>query len=136
MEKCCWFNSARVSSNRYKHECGTAITPSLGARTTAFVVGNGGAITITASPPITTTGMIVGQELKICGTDNTNTVTYNNSVNLVLTGSATLEKTSVLILCMLGQMGPICHGLKQGEASNEKDYIITIATDNGGACTI
>ena len=84
---------------------GTAITPALGSKTVAFVVGNGGAITITASPPITTTGMIVGQELKICGTSNTNTVTYNNSVNLVLNGSATLGKDQCLNLMYAGTDG-------------------------------
>ncbi|HNJ38411.1 MAG TPA: hypothetical protein PL071_10410 [Nitrosomonas sp.] len=83
----------------------TAITPALGVKSVAFVVGNGGAVTITASPPITTTGMIVGQELKICGTDNTNTVTYNNSVNLVLTGSATLGKDQCLDLMYAGTDG-------------------------------
>jgi len=83
----------------------TAITPALGVKSVAFVVGNGGAVTITASPPITTTGMIVGQELKICGTDNTNTVTYNNSVNLVLTGSATLGKDQCLNLMYAGTDG-------------------------------
>ena len=83
----------------------TAITPALGVKSVVFVVGNGGAVTITASPPITTTGMIVGQELKICGTDNTNTVTYNNSVNLVLTGSATLGKDQCLDLMYAGTDG-------------------------------
>jgi len=95
---------------------GTAITPSLGARTTAFVVGNGGAITITASPPITTTGMIVGQELRVCGTSNTNTVTYNNSVNLVLTGSATLGKDQCLDLMYAGTDGTNLSWIETGRS--------------------
>lgn len=105
MEKCCGFNSARLSSNRDKHECWYGNYTGLGSKTVAFVVGNGGAITITASPPITTTGMIVGQELRVCGTSNTNTVTYNNSVNLVLNGSATLGKDQCLNLMYAGTDG-------------------------------
>lgn len=95
---------------------GTAITPALGSKTVAFVVGNGGAVTITASPPITTTGMIVGQELKICGTDNTNTVTYNNSVNLVLTGSATLGKDQCLDLMYAGTDGTNLSWIETGRS--------------------
>lgn len=95
---------------------GTAITPALGSKTVAFVVGNGGAITITASPPITTTGMIVGQELRVCGTDNTNTVTYNNSVNLVLTGSATLGKDQCLDLMYAGTDGTNLSWIETGRS--------------------
>ncbi len=95
---------------------GTAITPALGSKTVAFVVGNGGAITITASPPITTTGMIVGQELKICGTSNTNTVTYNNSVNLVLNGSATLGKDQCLNLMYAGTDGTNLSWIETGRS--------------------
>jgi len=105
---------------------GTAITPALGSKTVAFVVGNGGAITITASPPITTTGMIVGQELKICGTSNTNTVTYNNSVNLVLNGSATLGKDQCLNLMYAGTDGTNLSWIETGRNSNA--IIITIRT--------
>ena len=94
----------------------TAITPALGVKSVAFVVGNGGAVTITASPPITTTGMIVGQELKICGTDNTNTVTYNNSVNLVLTGSATLGKDQCLDLMYAGTDGANLSWIETGRS--------------------
>jgi hypothetical protein len=95
---------------------GTAITPALGSKTVAFVVGNGGAITITASPPITTTGMIVGQELRVCGTSNTNTVTYNNSVNLVLTGSATLGKDQCLDLMFSGTDGTNLSWIETGRS--------------------
>lgn len=94
----------------------TAITPALGVKSVVFVVGNGGAVTITASPPITTTGMIVGQELKICGTDNTNTVTYNNSVNLVLTGSATLGKDQCLDLMYAGTDGTNLSWIETGRS--------------------
>lgn len=84
---------------------GTAITPVAGSNTVAFVVGNGGPITITASPPVVVSGMNAGQELKICGTSNTNTVTYTNSVNLVLNGSATLGKDQCLNLLYAGSDG-------------------------------
>lgn len=94
----------------------TAITPALGVKSVVFVVGNGGAVTITASPPITTTGMIVGQELKICGTDNTNTVTYTNSVNLVLTGSATLGKDQCLDLMFAGTDGTNLSWIETGRS--------------------
>ena len=94
----------------------TAITPALGVKSVVFVVGNGGAITITASPPITTTGMIVGQELKICGTSNTNTVTYNNSVNLVLNGSATLGKDQCLDLMYAGTDGTNLSWIETGRS--------------------
>lgn len=84
---------------------GTAITPVAGSNTVAFVVGNGGPITITASPPVVVSGMGAGQELKICGTSNTNTVTYTNGVNLVLNGSATLGKDQCLNLLYAGSDG-------------------------------
>lgn len=84
---------------------GTAITPVAGSNTVAFVVGNGGPITITASPPVVVSGMGAGQELKICGTSNINTVTYTNGVNLVLNGSATLGKDQCLNLLYAGSDG-------------------------------
>lgn len=83
----------------------TAITPALNKKTIVWVVGNGGPVTITASPPITTTNMTVGQELKICGTSNANTVTYTNSASLVLNGSATLGKDQCLNLLYAGTDG-------------------------------
>lgn len=57
-----------------------------------FLVGNGGAVTITASPPIAVTGLTTGQKLRLCGTSDTNTVQYDPGVNLVLNGSAILAK--------------------------------------------
>lgn len=84
---------------------GTAITPTPGSNLIAFVVGNGGPVTITASPPVTVFGMNAGQELKICGTSNINTVTYTNSVALVLNGTATLGKDQCLNLLYAGSDG-------------------------------
>lgn len=112
-------NNSAVQGSRQtgtSMSAGTAITPALGVKTVAFVVGNGGAVTITASPPIVTTGMIVGQELKICGTDNTNTVTYTNSVNLVLTGSATLGKDQCLDLMFAGTDGANLSWIETGRS--------------------
>lgn len=50
-----------------------------------FVVGNGGAVTVTANPQISV-GTIVGQELRLIGTDDTNTVTIADGTGLSLNG--------------------------------------------------
>lgn len=84
---------------------GTAITPAIGQTTTAFIVGNGGAITVTASPPITVTSMVAGQELRLCGTSDTNTVSYTSSVNLVLNGDVTLGKDQCITFIYAGSDG-------------------------------
>ena len=68
---------------------GTAITMRYGGET---VTGNGGPVTITATPSLTA-GFFDGQEVTIVGGDNTNTVTIQDGSVLsgsgvVLTGSA------------------------------------------------
>lgn len=84
----------------------TTITPSVNVNTVQYVAGNSGPVTVTASPPIATTNMVVGQKLRIVGTSDTNTVTYNNSVNLVLPrGSATLGKDMSIDLQYMGTDG-------------------------------
>lgn len=84
---------------------GTTVTPTLDKDTTVFVAGNAGPVTVTATPPVETTGMTIGQMLKIIGTDDTNTVTYDATNNLVLNGSCTLAKDDVLTLMYAGTDG-------------------------------
>ncbi len=84
---------------------GTAITPTIGQETLSFVVGNGGPVTVTATPPVTTSGMTIGQKLRIVGTSDANPVTYNPGVNLVLNGSVTLAKDQSVDLQYMGTDG-------------------------------
>ncbi len=85
---------------------GTAITPTINQESHVYVVGNGGAIEITAVTPVVTTSMVVGQKLRIIGTSDTNTVKYNPGVNLVLTrGPAELGKDQCLDLMYAGTDG-------------------------------
>lgn len=58
-----------------------------------FVKGSGGPITVTANPQIEA-GTIVGQELLLQGTDNTNTLTISNGTGLVLNGACVLASGS------------------------------------------
>lgn len=83
----------------------TAITATVNVDNTIFVVGNGGPVVVTATTPFVTTNMTVGQEMSVCGTSNTNTVTYNNGNNLVLTGTATLGKDMCIKLFYAGSDG-------------------------------
>lgn len=83
----------------------TQIVPVAGAENVVFIVGNAGPVISTASPPVDTTSMVIGQKLKIIGTDDDNTVTYDSSVNFVLNGSYTLAKDYVLELMFLGSDG-------------------------------
>jgi hypothetical protein len=48
------------------------------------IVSSGGAVTVTADPPITTTGVSDGQELVLMGTSNTDTVKFTNGSSLSL----------------------------------------------------
>lgn len=54
---------------------------SIGYVNIAFIVGNGGAVTVTATPSITA-GTAVGQVLYVLGTSNTNTVTLQDEAGL------------------------------------------------------
>jgi hypothetical protein len=67
-----------------------------------WVVGNGGAVTVTATPSITVC-TADGQQLKVHGTDNTNTVTLQDEAGLSgskleLNGNATLGLNQTLTL--------------------------------------
>lgn len=83
----------------------TQIVPIADADNIVFIEGNGGPIISTASPAVDTTSMVIGQKLKIIGTDDDNTVTYDSSVNFVLNGSYTLAKDYVLELMFMGSDG-------------------------------
>ena len=84
----------------------TQITPVAGSDSEVFVAGNGGAVIVTAGTPIVTTGMVIGQLADIIGTSDTNTVTYDNGNNLVLTrGEAVLGKDNILTIKYLGSDG-------------------------------
>ncbi len=95
----------------------TTITPGVGTDTTCFVVGNGGAVTITAGTPIVMTNMVVGQVLKIAGTSDTNTVTFDSGNNLVLNGSCTLAKDQVLTLMYAGSDGTNSAWIEQSRSA-------------------
>jgi hypothetical protein len=62
-----------------------------------FVEGDGGPIDISAADQILD-GSVVGQELKIVGQDNVNTVQFDDGNNLSLNGSAILGFNDVLSL--------------------------------------
>lgn len=76
---------------------GTGITFTAGTqRNVIFIQGSGGAVTVSASPPIQA-GTISGQEIILVGRSDTNTVTFNNSAsNLELNGDITMGAGSVL----------------------------------------
>jgi hypothetical protein len=69
-----------------------------------FVAGSGGAVTVSASPPIEA-HTVVGAKMKVCGTSDTNTVLLNNGNNLVLNGVALLGKDDCLNLMWAGTDG-------------------------------
>lgn len=71
----------------------------------AFVVGNGGPITISNSIPVSTAGLTVGQMMDIVGTSDSSTVTFQSGNSLYLNGDATLKKDSVLMLKYMGSDG-------------------------------
>jgi len=58
---------------------------SIGYTNYVWVAGNGGAVTVTATPSVTACASD-GQELVIIGTDNTNTVTLQDQSNLASSG--------------------------------------------------
>lgn len=67
-----------------------------------WVVGNGGAVTVTKTPSVTAC-TADGQELKIIGTSDTNTVTIQDQSNLAssglsLNGNALLKKDDTITL--------------------------------------
>ena len=48
----------------------------------AYIKGNGGAVVVTALPSISTAGLVVGTQLLVLGTDDTNTVTFQTDTDL------------------------------------------------------
>lgn len=84
---------------------GTQISPTSGQNNLVFVAGNGGAVTVTASPPIVTSSIAVGTSVRVCGTSDTNTVTYTSGTSLVLNGDAILGKDDCLSVDYMGSDG-------------------------------
>jgi len=83
----------------------TQITPTVGKDTDIFIVGNAGPVTSTATSPLVTTSMIVGQIATIIGTSDTNTVTYVSTNTFVLNGTCTLGKDQSLRMKYMGSDG-------------------------------
>jgi hypothetical protein len=74
----------------------TALT-GLTRRELQFIQGSGGAVTVTANPQISA-GSTVGQQLKLVGRSDTNTVTLADGTGLFLEGSWVAEAGAVLLL--------------------------------------
>lgn len=64
---------------------------------TQFVQGNGGPIVISANPQINV-GTIIGQQIRIIGTDNTNTVQLSDGTGLILNGNYIMANNSLVTL--------------------------------------
>ncbi len=64
------------------------VVTALQSRNLLFIQGSGGAVTVTANPQIPV-GTQVGQEMKLVGRSDTNTVTLSNGTGLSLNGSWT-----------------------------------------------
>lgn len=76
---------------------GLTWSASNGMRQTIYVAGSGGAVTVSASPPITA-GTVSGQEIRLVGTSDTNTVTFENGSGLSINGSVELSDDSSIDL--------------------------------------
>lgn len=72
-------------------------------RQIVFVDGSGG-VDITASPQVEA-GTVVGQEMRVCGTDDTDFVLLENGDGLSLNGDAQLGKDDCINLTWLGSDG-------------------------------
>lgn len=83
----------------------TQITPTVGKDTDIFIVGNAAPITSTATSPLATTSMVIGQIATIIGTSDTNTVTYVSTDTFVLNGTCTLGKDQSLRMKYMGSDG-------------------------------
>lgn len=66
-------------------------------RNLQFIQGSPGAVTISANPQILA-GTILGQELLLCGVDDTNTVKLTNGNGLLLNGDCILDDGQTLAL--------------------------------------
>lgn len=72
---------------------GGGITATTDQRQLHYVTGSGGAVDISANPQISA-GTIDGQEMRLIGTDNTNTVTLDHGTGLIMNGSCVLQAGS------------------------------------------
>ncbi len=73
----------------------SGITASSDQRQLYFVNSSGGAVTVTANPQITA-GTIIGQELEIIGTSDTNYPIFNDGNGLSLNGVVELKSYSAI----------------------------------------
>jgi len=77
---------------------GTGVTFAVGTkRLKKYIEGSGGAVDITANPQIQA-GTIDGQEMLLCGRNNTNTVLFENGTGLAINGNAELAADDCLTL--------------------------------------
>lgn len=114
--------SAGLGTNQGSRSSGIAltassvITPLTGkALQTIFVIGSGGAITLTDTFPISTNDMLIGQEIEIIGTSDTNSVTLQSSNGLILNGaSKVLMKDYLIKLKYIGSDGTNSSWLEVG----------------------
>lgn len=97
---------AHFKSSVNSIDAGTGITAGMLTRTIIRVVGNALPITVTATPSIPITGVPDGSIIILQGTDDTNTVTFNDEATtsgskLQLNSGAncSLGKGDVLSLC-------------------------------------
>lgn len=76
---------------------GGGISASADQRQQRYVVGSGGAVDVSANPQIAA-GSIDGQEMRVIGTDDTNTVLLEHGTGLILNGSCTLRAGATIDL--------------------------------------
>lgn len=88
-------SGTRASPNAITAISGIGIAGAL--REFQFVEGNGGPVTVSANPQVEA-GSLVGQELVLKGTDDTNTVTIANGTGLELNGPCVLREGSSMWL--------------------------------------
>lgn len=89
-------SGSRASPNNIV--AGTGITVQAGyLRQTIFIQGSGGAVDVTANPQISA-GDTVGQEIKLIGRSDTNTVTLDDGNGLKLNGTSVLGADDTMSL--------------------------------------
>lgn len=81
----------------------TGVTPAGALFEQIFIAGDGGPINITANPQIAD-GNLVGDRLRLIGTDDTNTVLFEDSNGLDLNGGWLAEASAVLDLVWTGTL--------------------------------
>lgn len=75
----------------------SGITASVSQRQAQIVVSSGGAVTVTANPQISA-GTVLGQEMILTGTSDTNYPILNDGTGLALNGSMSLKNNSTIYL--------------------------------------